>query len=123
VDFDVQSTTSTSFVNIPNSVVTIDNGTSTRTVVVTFSAVSQVGDPGDIFVLAFRIDNSLFCTATGGPLSFAGSTDVETRTAVHVLTVGPGTHTIRPCWRLNSDGTINPISVSSRSLIAEGRTR
>ena len=119
---DFQSTTFTTFVNIPNSQVTIDNGTSTRNVVVTFSADAHVTDPGDIFQLGFRIDSGS-CDA-GGPSAFTASTLFETRTAVNVFTIGPGTHTIRPCWGVFADGDgAQAIELNRRSLIAEGRTK
>jgi hypothetical protein len=125
-DTDVASTISQSFVNMPNSQVTINNGTSTRNVVVTFSAEARVLDTDglrDSFVLAFRIDSNLACTA-GGPQVFTNSIAVETHTAVHVFSIGPGTHTIRPCWRvLPDDDSGQSIQVFSRTLIAEGRTR
>jgi hypothetical protein len=116
-------TNSTSLVNIPNSVVTINNGTSSRKVVVTFSAEVAFQDAGDAFLLGFRID-SRSC-AFGGPQIFSQSTFVvDTRTAVHVFSVGSGTHTIRPCWAVIPDGGgAQDISVARRSLIAEGRTQ
>jgi hypothetical protein len=117
-DFDsgVQSTAFTTFVNIPNSVVTPDNGASTRQVVVTFSADAGVTDAGDFLILAFRLDNSLVCSA-GGPVDFTGKTfPAETRTAVHVFSLGPGSHTIRPCWRVAADGDgAQIVSVFSRT--------
>jgi hypothetical protein len=122
VDFPVANTTSTVSVDIPSSVVTINNGTSTRNVVVTFSADVHVSDAGDVFVLGFRVDAG--SCSFQGPFLFTRSTVQDTRTVVHVLSIGPGTHTIKPCWHVAPDGDgAQFISVTTRSLIAEGRTR
>jgi hypothetical protein len=126
VDSDLQSTNSIGFVVIPGSRVTIDNGSSTRQVVVTFSAESLVSDFNDVFQLVFAIDGA-FCDRSGGPELF----DVHnftgrfaTRTAAHVFKLGPGIHSIRPCWSMLDDGDgIGDISVWFRSLTAEGRTK
>ncbi len=122
VEFNSSSTASTGFAAIPNSQVTIDNGTSTRNVVITLSADARVSDSPDIFLLGFRVDGGL-CTGAG-PQRFARSTLLETRTAVHVLSIGSGVHTIQPCWAKFDDGDgLGSIDVIERTLIAEGRTR
>jgi hypothetical protein len=126
VDSDFQSTTSTGFVIIPGSRVTINNGSSTRQVVVTFSSESRVSDFNDTFQLVFNIDGA-GCNGSGGPEifdvhNFTGN--FATRTAAHVFTLGPGTHDIRPCWSKFDDGDgIGDIAVWFRSLTAEGRTK
>ncbi len=126
-DQDFQATSSNALAFIPNSQVTIDNGTSTRNVVVTFSAEAQVTDPPDVFILAFSVDGGA-CTV-GGPVSFtitknAGIFPQDTRTAMHILSIGPGSHTIRPCWRRSDDGDgVGNVQVLRRSLTAEGRTK
>ena len=123
MDLSNQTTTSISFVNIPMSQVTIDNGTSTRNVVVTFSAEARVSDLGDTFMLGFSVDSG-FCVLGEGPNSFTQSTLLEARTAAHVVPVGADVHTIRPCWAVNADGDgAQAIEVDFRSLIAEGRTK
>jgi hypothetical protein len=126
-DQDLQATSSSALAFIPNSQVTINNGTSTRNVVVTFSAEARVTDPPDLFILAFSVDGGA-CTF-GGPVAFtmtnnAGAFPQEARTAVHILSIGAGSHTIRPCWRKADDGDgLGTIQVFRRSLTAEGRTK
>jgi hypothetical protein len=116
-------TNSTSLVNIPNSVVTINNGSSSRKVVVTFSAEIIFMDDGDSSMLGFRIDGG--SCVFGGPQIFSrGTFATDTHTVVHVFTIGTGTHTIRPCWAVIPDGDgAQFISVGRRSLVAEGRTQ
>jgi hypothetical protein len=123
MDGNAEQSNSTSFVDIPNSVVTINNGTSTRNVVVTFSAETLLLDPGDAFLLAFRIDSGS-CVVRGPQVFSEGIAGVQTRTAVHLFTIGPGTHSIRPCWAVLPDGDgAQFIVVNFRTLTAEGRTR
>lgn len=116
------STSSTLFVDIASSVVTINNGMNTRNVVITFSAEGNVTDVGDSFILGTRVDSGSCTSLYSG--AFTRSTLREIRTAVFVQSIGPGTHTIRPCWRVSPDGDgAQFIQVFGRTLIAEGTTR
>lgn len=117
VDTDLQITMSTSYLTIPNSSVTINNGTSQRRVVVTFSA--EAAAVGAAMGIAFKVDNGS-CLVGTGPQTLIGSSGFEARTVVHVITIGPGTHTIRPCFKSSSGGLVE---VEFRTLTAEGRTQ
>jgi hypothetical protein len=121
VSTSVVSTSSTLFVNL-GAPVTIDNGTSTRNVVITYSAEVRVSDVGDVFVLGTRVDSGP-CSALGSG-AFARSTLTEIRTAVFVRSIGAGTHTIQPCFRVSPDGDgAQVIQSFVRTLIVEGRTK
>jgi hypothetical protein len=120
VEVGLVSTNSTSFVLVPNSSVTVDNGSSARKVVVTFSAEAAVAS-GNLMFLGYSLDGA-GCFEQAGPTVFAlGHGEFATSTAVHVIPLGSGVHTIRACFK-----SANPSLVASlrvRVLIAEGRTK
>ncbi|HEY7461068.1 MAG TPA: hypothetical protein VIC59_04260 [Gemmatimonadota bacterium] len=112
-------TSSPTFVLVPNSSVTIDNGSSARKVVVTFSAEARV--TGGSIELGYSLDGAA-CFKQAGPTAFSANEagDYEAATAVHVIPLGSGVHTIRPCFRsLHAD----LVRLRDRVLIAEGRTK
>ena len=112
------STSSTGFVLVPNTAVTIDNGSSARNVVVTFSAEAATeGNAG--LDLGYDLDGA-GCFKQAGPTAFQTGIIFETSTAVHVIPLGRGVHTIRACFRSNNGLAV---FLRDRALIAEGRTK
>ena len=112
-------TGSPTFVLVPNSSVTIDNGSSARKVVVTFSAEAAVAS-GNLMFLGCDLDGA-GCFEQAGPTAFAlGHGEFATSTAVHVIPLGSGVHTIQACYRSASG---NRVFLKDRTLIAEGRTK
>lgn len=113
-------TTSTSFVPVPNTSVTINNGSRARNVVVTFSA-EALGNGFTTLELGYSLDGAGCFQQAGGPTDFSASqTNFGAATAVHVIPLGTGAHTIQACFR--SD-TGNFVYLKDRTLIAEGRTK
>ena len=112
-------TSSSTFVLVPNSSVTINNGSSARNVVVTFSAEARVVAGG--IELGYDLDGA-GCFKQAGPTAFSANAadDYEAATAVHVIPLGPGVHTIRPCFRSPNS---TAVLLRDRVLIAEGRTK
>jgi hypothetical protein len=118
----VVSTISAGFELVDNSSVTIDNGSSARKVVVTFSAEALVEDPGNVIELGYSLDGA-GCFKQAGPTAFSNnaSTFFAVSTAVHVIPLGSGVHTIQACYR--SVGSPRKVFLNDRTLIAEGRTK
>ena len=114
------STSSTTFGFVPNSSITIDNGSSARNVVVTFSAQAKVG-LGGWLELGYDLDGA-GCFEQAGPTFFSANHEdiLAVSTAVHVIPLGRGVHTVRPCFR-SPTGHLGIPRV--RVLIAEGRTK
>jgi hypothetical protein len=112
-------TSSPTFVFVPNSSVTINNGSSARKVVVTFSAEARVLGGG--MELGYDLDGA-GCFKQAGPTAFSANAadDYEAATAVHVIPLGSGVHTIRPCFRSPNS---TAVLLRDRVLIAEGRTK
>jgi hypothetical protein len=113
------------FVVVPNSSVTIKNGSQTRRVLIQFSAEVALEDPdGDQMELGYSF-NAQGCFEQRGPLRFAARWEFATYTSIHVPTLGPGTWTIQPCVRIiNEDGdTFNSGVVGRRTLTAETLTK
>jgi hypothetical protein len=124
VDFNVVSFNNPFYVVIPNTSVMIDNGTSARNVIVTFSADARVTDTngGDLLLYAVSVDGGACFIA--GPQNLAWSTSWDAHTIVYVPSLASGVHTIRPCLRIlpDSDGA-QIAEVGFRSLTVEGRTK
>ena len=101
----------------PNLLVTINNGTVSRNVIIQFSTEAVVSQPGGRIDLKYSIDGGS-CMVIG-PLYFACDTEYNTRTAIGVIKLGAGVHTIVPCYF-----TWDPAAaVWYRCLTAEGRTK
>jgi hypothetical protein len=115
-------TSSTSFVLVPNSSVTINNGSSARNVVVTFSAEAHVNGPGVRMDLGYSLDGA-GCFIQAGPTEFSANNvgQFAVSTAVHVIPLGSGVHRIQACFRSNS--SLRFVELKDRMLIAEGRTK
>ncbi|HEY7460325.1 MAG TPA: hypothetical protein VIC59_00435 [Gemmatimonadota bacterium] len=113
-------TNSVPFVPVLNSSVTINNGSSARKVVVTFSAEARV-DPGTGMELGYSLDGG-GCFKQAGPTAFSANQTAfyAVFTAVHVIPLGSGVHTIQACYRSASG---NRVFLKDRTLIAEGRTK
>jgi hypothetical protein len=124
-------TTSTSFVLVPGSSVTVNNGTTARNCVIQFSAEARNDEVGDGVAVALAIGGSTVgasaCSGTGGPglFHFAEAMDFETHTAVFVRPVASGISTIRACfilWDANENGLGTAI-LANRTLTVECRTQ
>ena len=114
------------FVVVPNSVVTINNGTQTRRVLIQFSAESALEDPDGVDQMELGYSfNGQGCFEQRGPLRFASRWEFATHTAIHVPILGPGTWTIQPCIRINNgDGDGHNSGVlGARTLTAEVLTK
>lgn len=122
--------TSDSFSFVPGSVVTVDNGTVSRTVIITFSATATILQDEDqtgyeppgvgTIHLAYSIDGGA-CTSVGPTAFYSGRSDdgigAATSTNVSVRTLGSGIHTIRPCFRPTGNNEVG--SISGRCLTVE----
>ncbi len=102
----------------PNLLVTINNGTVPRNVIIQFSTENAVTTPGSRLFLTYSIDGgSCYCI---GACWFSDDTVWATRTHIGVVELGPGVHTIAPCYSTNDP---TGASVYYRCLTAEGRTK
>lgn len=128
VDTDMVFVNTAFFRPIPNSVVSINNGSVTRKVILQFSAdisVSSSNGAQDRVDLgyAFTQKAGAQCFEQAGPLVFARNILTETRTAIHVPTLGPGTWTIQPCMRVrDTAGRAGNATLQVRTLTAEKMT-
>ncbi len=120
---EMQTTNSTVFAAIPGSQVTIDNGTATRRVIVQFSTEAHVTDPPDGFLYRVNTDGA-GCGVAGPEVLTRSAEDFAARTVIYAFSLGPGLHTIVPCWRKEDDGDgLGSIVVGKRTLTVEGRTK
>ncbi|HEX3035914.1 MAG TPA: hypothetical protein VHT73_12440 [Thermodesulfobacteriota bacterium] len=113
---------STSYIVDPDISVSVNNGTSTRNCILTYS--SEVGaTPGDQVSVAYKVDG-VACTVNGPEYFHIGNTSsqFETHTNVTVRTLGPGAHTIIPCLRFNDLGGGGNGTVIFRCMTVECRT-
>jgi hypothetical protein len=101
----------------PLETVSINNGTVSRNVIVQFSAETSV-DPGATMGLDYKIDGG--SPIAIGPYFFSTDVGYQTRTAIGVIKLGPGTHTIQPVINAGGGGTVY---VYYRCLTAEGQTK
>ena len=101
----------------PLETVSINNGTVSRNVVIQFSAETFVNF-GDQMNLDYSIDGGV--PVAIGPEFFSSDTHEATRTAIGVIKLGPGTHTIQP---VISSVTGSGVTVEIRCLTVEGQTK
>ena len=129
-DFDAPVTTSTSFVLVPNSSVTVNNSFFSRNCIISFSA-EAINSTEDVGVdVTYEIDGG-GCSGGIGPESFHHGTPTpsggvfltETHTSIEVRTLGPGMHTIKPCFNLvDAAGDGGFATLANRCLIVGCRT-
>lgn len=124
------STSSESFVLVPNTSVTVNNGATARNCVIQFSADALNDQVNDHVNVAFAIGSSnvsaASCSAVGGPEFFYTSSVplINTATTVHVRNVGTGINTIKACYRLvDEPGDGGTASLLQRALTVECRTQ
>ena len=130
-DFDAPSTMSTTFVVVPNSSVTVNNGNLSRDCINSFNAGATTGSEGDGVEVTYAISSQGGTCQSGiGPQSFHAGNDsggfffAETYTSITVCNLGPGVHTIQPCWVLiDLDGDGREAILARRCLVVECRTR
>lgn len=118
-DLSFASTSSTAYVTVPNSSVTVNNGTVARNCVIQFSSEALTGNADERILIRFKIDGGS-CTAYG-PEYFHSGTETETHTAIGVTTLSSGSHTIQPCYR-TSNGS-SSATLEYRCLTVECRTK
>ncbi|MCI0453450.1 MAG: hypothetical protein L0Y68_00465 [Candidatus Dadabacteria bacterium] len=102
--------------------VTVSNLFFPHDCVVTLSGDAGADGPNDpdTLLIGYSIDGGS-CQFIG-PISFVREEkSLETHTAITVIELGPGKHTIQPCFRVENQGTIG--GISRRCLIVECRTR
>lgn len=111
---------STDFVPVRDDFfVNVNNGFFSRNCIVTLSADASAHE-GDRLEIAYSFDGG--ACVFSGPLAFhlAESGSLETHTAVTVVKLGKGVHTIQPCFRVQKiDGDGGGISFGQRCLIVE----
>jgi hypothetical protein len=98
--------------------------------VIQFSAEVGNSEVGDEVSVAFAIGGAAVgagaCNTSGGPESFhhAAHTFFETKTTIHVRTIGTGTKTVKACYRLADNGNSTGSALLwQRSLTVECRTQ
>ena len=100
------STSSTDFEFIPDMQVTVNNGFFKRNCIVTFSSEATTDSTNGLITIVYAVDSTdpSSCTTAGfsGPEFFYRGTLQEGRTIVSVGELGPGFHTIRPCFSVTN---------------------
>jgi hypothetical protein len=121
-EFNLQSTSSSSFSNVPFSSVFVPAGLpNPRHCVIEFSTEVQatVGDRCDI---ALRVDNGGCSTAFGPEFFAVNEASFETHTIQFVATVSAAAHTFRPCYAVRTvtaDAEADSCSFWFRNLTVE----
>lgn len=101
--------------------VTINNGTLSRKVVTQLSSDMGVDPLAEIRV-GYRVDGGPIREKYYGPGNLANHTDYwQTRNAMAVMTLGSGSHTITPYWRISGSPTKRGW-FENGCFVAEGRT-
>jgi len=117
--FDVAGNTAVNGWRPVNSFVTINNGATSRPVVVNFNADAGVDTLAEIRI-GYRVDAGP--VQTPGAQNFANHTEYwQTRHSMVVMTIPSGVHTIRPYWRISGAVGKNGV-IASRCLTAEAYT-
>ncbi len=106
----------------PALIATVNNGKTARNWIVQLSAENETPAGNGFILVRYSID--------GGPLVSIGpeffSSDegaIQTRTAIGVRSVGPGTHTLRVFWQLVGAGAGATAQVYYRCLTVEAKTQ
>jgi hypothetical protein len=121
-EFNLVSTNSSAFSNVPNSSVFVPAGfPNPRHCVIEFSTEVQatVGDRCDV---ALRVDNGPCSTAFGPEFFAVNETSFETHTVQFIATVSSAAHTFRPCFRVSTisgDAEADSCSFWFRNLTVE----
>lgn len=109
----------TTFSFVPNTLVTFNNDIGAKNCVVQFSTEDALVGTGASIILQWSLDGGACFVA--GPEIFRGAPgSFETGTTIAVFVVGAGTHTIRPCWRVNTSTALATFRV--RCLTVECNT-
>ena len=104
---------------VTGSAVTINNGSSSRHVVLNFNADAGVDSLAEIRV-GYSVNGG--SVTTPGAQNFANHTQYwETRHNMVVMYLPPGTHTIQPYWRISGATGKNGV-IASRCITAEAYT-
>lgn len=118
----VASANNTSMVHVPiadDFFVNVHNGFIPRDCIVTLSMETVAGET--TLRISYAIDGGS-CSQQIGPEAIASDEDhAATHTAVVVIELGPGLHTIQPCFGSSDEGKV--VRISDRCLIAECWTR
>jgi hypothetical protein len=106
---------------IPGSSVTVNNGSVGRRALVQFSADTGVETGAEVRI-SYSIDGGPPREDTFGPANLANHQEFfEARAVIAVISLGPGTHTIRPFWRVSGVAGKNAF-MDSRCTTLEART-
>lgn len=117
--FDVASNTAVNGWRPVNSVVTINNGPTSRPVVVNLNADAGVDTLAEIRV-GYSVDGGP--VQTPGAQNFANHTEYwQTRHSMVVMLIPSGAHSIRPYWRISGAAGKNGV-MAARCLTAEAYT-
>jgi hypothetical protein len=117
--FDVAGNTAVNGWRPVNSVVTVNNGLTSRPVVVNLNADAGVDTLAEIRV-GYRVDAGP--VQTPGAQNFANHTEYwQTRHSMVVILIPSGVHTIRPYWRISGAVGKNGV-IGARCLTAEAYT-
>lgn len=127
-DSDLVDTSSTSYVLVPNTKVTVNNDV-LRHCVIEFSAEAR-SSINDAVAVGYTVDSidPAACIYAGGPRQFHASHPYtvthETHTVVWVRPIGRGLHTIRACYvAVEGGGDPTTVSLFRRSLTVGCRTQ
>ena len=102
--------------------VTVNDGTSSRNIVAFTSLDGNVSPNGEMR-LSWSVDGGAVSDYTFGPGNIAENQQFDgTRTAMDVIPLGPGTHTLTPEFRL-SGGTSASGIVDRLCVVAEANTK
>ena len=124
--FDVRMTSSTSFVLVPGSIVTVQNGFSYRNCVIQFSAEADA-TPNDFVGIRYSIDGGA-CSVFGPQIFHAPGAiapgGTETHTNISVVQLGSGVHTIQSRFVLFDNAPVGGTAILGfRCLVVECRTQ
>jgi hypothetical protein len=122
VDLGSVVTSSTLFTSVPNTVVTIPFSLFSRRCVLRFSAEGRA-TAGDRLNIRTRVDAGSCIVA--GPEFHSQDASLQTRTNQSIVTVGPGAHSFRPCWRraqLFADVALDEVQLFFRTYTVECST-
>ena len=121
-DFDEVSTTSFVPAQVPNSIVSVNNGFLARTCIIQFSSQGGTFPTSEQIRIRYSVDGGA-CTSFGPEEHLFPSNIIDTLTNISVLDLGPGKHTIQPCFSRSGGAGAPPTAIlQNRCLTVECRT-
>ena len=104
----------------PDILLTVNNGTDPRNVIIQYSAEARVTTAGGRLDLRWSVDGA--APIITGPEFFTGDTLISTRTQISVVSLSAGVHTLRPFLRYSGPAGSSG-AIFFRCGTAEGRTK